>query len=468
MRGIRLLAACATLALLGVAGAQTTPPGAGAPAAGATEAATAAAPPARQFQNALIAYAVFQRDISELAAATIESEASLDEALERVARHNGEALVRGWTTYGADVVAQSPAFVGGARELAGRIGREAAINAMAGDRTKARELSGAQEAEALSLRALAADAARVAEAADLFDGYARTLQHRPWASAEASGQEDRVRRLRALVGAGGFAPMLPMSLAPRLTIAPLSVRASEGAAGFGGAGFWDALFGDVSRRARAPAIAVNFTQSAAGERSRAARDGMLSLAALQALAAGQTPAAELYARDASAVACVEMARLQFYQCLSSVRFVNENAYCAARHGLRDIAVCMSPSLSSASPAREIAIGSAVVELPQVAAPLEAAPSAAEAALEGVADAAEVVEVAAPLQPSAASAGDDAAFRASLGGLGAGELFARADELEEQGAAAQARMARRALIARFPDSPLALVAARQLTAQAGER
>lgn len=457
MRSIRVLAACATLALFGAADAQT------APSPGAVVAASAQPAAALQFQNALIAYAAFQRDISELAAATIESEASLDEALERVARHNGDALVRGWTTYGADIIAQSPAFVGSARELAGRIGREAAINAIAGDRTKARELRGAPEAETLALRALAADAARVAETADLYDGYARTLQHRPWANAEASGQGDRVRRLRELVRAGGFAPTLPMSLAPRLTIAPLSVRASDGADAFGGARFWDALFGDVSRRERTPAIAVNFAPSAAGERGETVRDAMLSLAALQALGAGQTPAADLFARDAGAVACVEMARLQFYQCLSSVRFVNENAYCAARHGLRDIAACMSPSLRSAPPAREIAITSTAIELPAMAAPSPAA--AAEEALEGGNDAA---EAAAPIRASAAAPAEDAAFRSSLGALGAGELFARADELEEQGAAAQARMARRALIARFPDSPLALVAARQLTAQAGER
>ena len=282
MRSIRVLAACATLALFGAADAQT------APSPGAVVPASAQPAPALQFQNSLIAYAVFQRDISELAAATIESEASLDEALERVARHNGEALVRGWTTYGADIVAQSPAFVGSARELAGRIGREAAINAIAGDRTQARGLRGAPEAEALALRALAADAARVAETADLYDSYARTLQHRPWASAEASGQGDRVRRLRGLVGAGGFAPTLPMSLAPRLTIAPLSVRASDGADAFGGARFWDALFGDVSRRERTPAIAVNFEPSAAGERGETVRDAMLSLAALQALGVPRT------------------------------------------------------------------------------------------------------------------------------------------------------------------------------------
>jgi hypothetical protein len=59
----------------------------------------------------------------------------------------------------------------------------------------------------------------------------------------------------------------------------------------------------------------------------------------------------------------------------------------------------------------------------------------------------------------------AAFAASLTTLGPGELFARADELDEQGARGQARIVRRTLIARFPDSPLALVAAQQLAASA---
>lgn len=52
-------------------------------------------------------------------------------------------------------------------------------------------------------------------------------------------------------------------------------------------------------------------------------------------------------------------------------------------------------------------------------------------------------------------------------MGPGELFARADELDQQGRADEARTVRRTLIARFPDSPLAATAAQQLAAPSGQ-
>ena len=55
------------------------------------------------------------------------------------------------------------------------------------------------------------------------------------------------------------------------------------------------------------------------------------------------------------------------------------------------------------------------------------------------------------------------FDTKLKTLGAGELFVFADELDQQGKPDQARAARRALIARFPDSQLAGTAAQQLAA-----
>lgn len=60
-----------------------------------------------------------------------------------------------------------------------------------------------------------------------------------------------------------------------------------------------------------------------------------------------------------------------------------------------------------------------------------------------------------------AAEEDAAFEASLTRLGAGELFAKADELRTAGDADKARRALRALISRFPESPLAATAAQML-------
>lgn len=66
--------------------------------------------------------------------------------------------------------------------------------------------------------------------------------------------------------------------------------------------------------------------------------------------------------------------------------------------------------------------------------------------------------------------DDAAraeqqFRASLQAMNPGQMLARADELNSQGDARRAREVLRTMMSRFPDHPMSLIAARQLTGDA---
>ena len=74
-------------------------------------------------------------------------------------------------------------------------------------------------------------------------------------------------------------------------------------------------------------------------------------------------------------------------------------------------------------------------------------------------------LAAQRQREAEQAARDAAFRDSLQRLGAGPLYALADELAEKGDRARSREVLRSLITRFPDHALAGTAAQQLAANA---
>lgn len=89
--------------------------------------------------------------------------------------------------------------------------------------------------------------------------------------------------------------------------------------------------------------------------------------------------------------------------------------------------------------------------------------AAKAAAETAAAAAKAAEEAAVAAAIAAEnkEREDLAFQASLKTLNAGQLFAKADELDQAGKADGARQTRRTLIARFPNSPLAATAAQQM-------
>lgn len=402
---------------------------------------------ARRFQNDLIAYAAFQSDVSQLSSMQIASPEQLDAALERAARHNTRALVRGWMNYGANVAAQSPTFVAGVRDAAARLGADALVREIASDRARIRRLDGTEEASRFVLETIAADAERVAYAADRLMEYSNALQRAPWASADAAGQLERVQRLRGAGEPGGYSPSIPISVAAQLTVTPLSVRIGADSTSFGGRRFWDVLNG------RGSVLGVSSVRRPPprDDYGRASVEAMLAVAALKALDAeeAQPSAVDSYLSDRTSMSCVEMARLQFYQCVSAARFNYENGYCLARHGVRDIALCMDPSLRLAPPALIAAQDAAPMrETQDTPEPPEAADAPPPAPRT-------------QQQTSAAPSSADASFLASLESLGPGELFARADELDEEGASSRARAARRLLIARFPDSPLAHVAAQQL-------
>jgi hypothetical protein len=75
-------------------------------------------------------------------------------------------------------------------------------------------------------------------------------------------------------------------------------------------------------------------------------------------------------------------------------------------------------------------------------------------------------LAAQVTAAQAAAAEQVKFKASLKLLGAGQLFAKADEWRRAGDIDKANDALRALIERFPNSPLAGVAAQQLAGSSG--
>lgn len=97
---------------------------------------------------------------------------------------------------------------------------------------------------------------------------------------------------------------------------------------------------------------------------------------------------------------------------------------------------------------------------QRAAAAVAATQAAEAAAR--ADAAAKAVAVESARQAAVQARADAAFQAKLKTANAGELFALADELKQGGQNDQSRQALRSLVSRFPNSPLAPVAAQQMS------
>ncbi len=345
MRSFAVWTTTAAVALIGMAAnAQTN------------SAAPAAAPAAQavDLQTAVAGYARYQNDVTDLRSAQISNNEALENALDRVGRHNKDDLTRGWIGYGSQVAAQSPAFVQGVRDAAAFYGRDAVIWAVSVDPSYARGLRGGQEATRMLLDTVEADAARIVGVADRYQEMAYSMQRQRWASSVAPAQAARLQRVRGLGAPGATAAPLPDGMAPHLTAATLSISPGSDQTALGGRQFWDAVHGGahtdvVAVSASAPtAWRVNVTRGMALDRMAA----VAALQALDATAANQSAVSQLL-NDPRSRDCFEMAQLQLYQCMSAAHFRYENAFCLGQHGLRDVGVCMSavgqPDTSAMTP-----------------------------------------------------------------------------------------------------------------------
>jgi hypothetical protein len=346
MRSLAVWTTTAAVALMGAASAQSAGQSVD---AGPTD-----------IRTAVTAYAAYHNDVSDLRADSVSNADQLEQALDRVARHNRDELTRGWIAYGAQVAAQSPAFVEGVRNAAEYYGRDAVIWAVTVDPAYARGLRGGQEATRLMLESANADSARIINVADRYQELAYSLQRQRWANAVAPRQNDRVQRVRTLGREGAPDSAVSAELAPRLMVATLSVQPSSDPTAYGGRRFWDALRGntEVVEVAATPAS----HQWRANHTRAEALDRMAAVAALQALDAvdtNQSAVSRLIA-DPRSRDCFEMAQLQLYQCMSAARFRYENAFCLGQHGLRDIGTCIGavgqPDAAAAAPVPAAARG----------------------------------------------------------------------------------------------------------------
>jgi hypothetical protein len=330
MRSLAVWTTTTAIALMGVANAQTAPP----PAAP-----TQAEPASGDVQAAITAYAAYHNDVAELRATQPRTAAALEGALDRVARHNRDALTRGWIAYGAQTAAQSPAFVQGVRDAAAYYGRDAVIWAVTVDPSYARGLRGGSEATRLIMDSAQADSSRIRAVADRYQELAYSIQRQRWANAVAPRKDARVQRIRTLGREGSPADAVPAEYVSRFSVAPLTLTPASDPTVYGGRQFWDALRGgaEVMAVSSTPATQwrVNLTR---GE----ALDRMSAVAALQALDAVQSnqSAVSRLISDPRSRDCFEMAQLQLYQCMSAARFHYENAFCLGQHGLRDIGTCI--------------------------------------------------------------------------------------------------------------------------------
>lgn len=307
-------------------------------------------PPAEPLAASVGNYAAFQNDISALQTGALGTADDLERALDRAAGVNRDSLTKGWIAYGALTAAQQPEFVKSIRDTAAHYGRDVMIRGLTLDPGYAQTLKGGEDAARLALTAARADGVRVFEVGERYKEMAYTLQKQRWANQVAPQQPARVQRMKRL-SVDAATRNVDATMAPRLEAAVATFTPWTDPRQFGGANFWDTFRTTPTPVAAAPIPAPVTAPILRAHHDRVQTvNRMTTLAALYVLDATKDPAAQAdrMLAEGSTSRCLELAQVQFYQCMSAARFRYENAFCLGEHALKDMGSCIKNATAEVS------------------------------------------------------------------------------------------------------------------------
>lgn len=320
------------------------------------------APPAPVTLNTSVAeaasiYVTFIRDVGTIRAGFADAD-SIQKAMQKGAAYDPAQLSRGMIAYASIIALQSPEFVMGVRQFGvDPEQRRQVIANIVKDPAYAATLPGADYAAGLIISTLGQDISSLTTIADAVEGDAYTIQERNdprrrWAVTPIPNREVRLETAKRI----SAIQMLPSA----------EESARLFAAGNSGQGM-----NLTAERVRAP-----YTPAVANA---------LAIAALAALgAAGDEARANTDALtvETNNEFCLNMSKLNLFQCLAASRPSYEDMFCVGRHIVRDLATCALGSTRTAivtvsDPVDTTGQPTPTVSLPQ---PASTAPTASTASL----------------------------------------------------------------------------------------
>jgi hypothetical protein len=320
LAGAAALAACSTAA---------PPPVALAPAVIPPH---AAAPPPVALSSRVVEHASEFRTYMKRAASitpNFNSGASIEDSLERGESFEPQQLSRGAIAYAAVIALQEPGFVAGVRTYAvDPEGRKAMAQRLMADPYYATGLPGASAAAGLIIASLQAEGARVRGAGELVKQSAYDVQHQAWSKEFITDPTGRLAHAKAVSST-------PMSPEPA-DVAQLSA----------------AVTGDA--KAASSRFAVEAGASSPPYTQVVTRG--LAVAALAALGEGgdeNDAAVESLLTDSNGGFCLNMSKLNLYQCLAVAKPWYEDIFCLGQHVLIDTGQCISKAAGGAPPVQSL-------------------------------------------------------------------------------------------------------------------
>jgi hypothetical protein len=233
------------------------------------------------------------------------------------------ALLRGAIAYGAVVALQDPAYVAGVRKFAGDPEqRRTVAYEIIKDPAYAVSFAGSAGAAGMVMSALAEDGRRLLTQGRSVHQAAYDVQHQAWSKADVPGREGRLalaKELSSHAGPGEVEETQHLQMA------------------VGGAG----RMGITAESVQPP-----YTSEVVHA---------LAVAALAALGYADDPSLgqvmPILAEPTGAV-CLNMAKLNLYQCLAVARPHYEDVFCLGQHALEDTGSCLMKGAGVAAPVNE--------------------------------------------------------------------------------------------------------------------
>jgi len=344
------LAAAAVLAACSTPAPEPTPVPPPAP--------VAAPPPAlalnQGIAEAASVYVSFIRDVGTIRAGFPDAE-SIQAAIRKGAAYEPAQLSRGMIAYGAVLALQSPEFVQGVRTYAADPAqRQDMVARITADPAYAATMPGAEAAAGLITSTIGQDIAALTSIAVSVEDDAYKIQERQdprrrWAVVHIANRDVRLQNAKSL----SAARMLPSA----------DESAKLFAAANSGAG-------------------LGLTAGKAGPPYTPAVARSLAIAALAALGAGGEDArasTEALTVESSSEFCLNMSKLNLFQCLAASRPSYEDMFCVGRHIVRDLATCTAQGMQPRVPATAASLNASAPAQSPAAEAAAAAGAAVQAA-----------------------------------------------------------------------------------------
>ncbi|WP_421731187.1 hypothetical protein [Brevundimonas sp.] len=263
-------------------------------------------------------YVSFIRDVSTISGG-FQSPEAIQAAMRRGADYDPATLSRGMIAYASIIALQSPEFVAGVRSFStDPVSRRQVVENLIADPAYAATLPGADYAAGLISTTLGQDITSLTAIADSVENDAYTIQERQdprrrWAILPIANREVRLEEAKTISASG----MLPSAEdSARLFAAANSGTGLGLAAARRGPPYTPAVI-------NALAIAALAAMGAAGDEARANTEALTF--------------------ESNSQFCLDMSKLNLFQCLAASRPSYEDMFCVGRHIVRDLASCAASS-----------------------------------------------------------------------------------------------------------------------------